>query len=95
MVKVVTYENKKYLLRCVKLEPIIYLHMKKDMVVIRTETGLYVGKLADFENRKLTEVEKSFVDAYAAWFSNQNGEPHEALGITKEQFSELFDNIFT
>lgn len=94
MVKVVTYENKKYLLRCVGLEPIIYLHMKKDVVVIRTDTGLYVGRLADFENRKLTEAEKSFVDAYALWFAHQNGEPHEALQMSKEQFQKHFDNIF-
>lgn len=94
MIKVVSFEDKKYLLRRSGLEPILFLHMKKNTVVIRTSRGLYVGRLVDFENRKLTMDEKSFVDAYASWFSHQNGKPNEALGMSEEEFEKQFRNIF-
>lgn len=93
--KIVTYKNNLYLLRCVGLTPIKYVHIKKNTIAIRTEEGLFLGVLADFENRELSEAEKSFVDQYAAWYLSKNGEPHEALQMGKEEFDAKFQNIFS
>jgi hypothetical protein len=95
MVKVVSYKNTLYLLRCVGLTPILYIHIKKNTAAIRTEKGLFLGVVADFENRELTEAEKDFIDRYALWFSTKNGEPHDALQMTKDEFETNFRNIFS
>ena len=91
--KIVTYKNNLYLLRCVGLTPIKYVHIKKNTIRIRTEGGssLVCWLTSKIEN---SQRQKRVLSTSMPLGIFRKMENRMKPQMDKEEFDAKFQNIF-